>query len=384
MRLRTTLILCLSVLFTDALGQAIELPEHPLQGRIVFEEKGCIECHSIQGYGGDEGPDLSQDLYFGSFPHLAATIWNHTPEMDRKFRQLGVDRPHLSEEEFLNLTGFIYYLKYLGQPGSVSRGKRLVASKGCAGCHDGAGAVAPDFARIDQNASPLYMVQSMWNHGPEMEAEMADRDVVFPTLSGTDIEDIAAYIRMVAVQPSDIGMSPGSPVRGAELFAEERCADCHSTNGGEGRLGPDLSEFDMQRSVTEIAGSMWNHSPLMAEYMRDEGIEWPMFEGKDMADVISYLYFLGFEGHPGNPDEGALVFENKGCGWCHTGTGNGVASAPSSFPAFESPVKLIRFMWSHAPEMEDEILIRNESWPRLTEREMENLYAFLRELDREN
>lgn len=366
-----------------ATAQYIELPDNPLRGRIVFEDKGCIECHAIQGYGGDSGPDLSKDHYYGSFLHLAATIWNHTPEMDRKFRQMGVQRPKLSEEEFLNLTGFIYYLKYLGQPGSVSRGASLVESRGCTTCHGGSRQTAPDFAEIDQNASPLFMVQSMWNHGPEMAQEMQDMGLAFPKMSGSDISDIAAYLRMVAVVTTDVGMSPGSPVSGAELFEEKRCSSCHAASGDAEKIGPNLSDFDMRKSVTEIAGSMWNHSPMMFEFMEEEGIEWPRLEGKEMADLLSYLYFLGFEGTPGDPEAGEFVFGYNGCEYCHTRGGDGIAPGPEAFPRLDSPVRMIQAMWNHAPEMEDEILIRNEEWPRLTEREMQDLYAFLSTLERE-
>ena len=30
-----------------------QLPTNPIVGRIVFEEKGCIKCHAIDGFGGD-------------------------------------------------------------------------------------------------------------------------------------------------------------------------------------------------------------------------------------------------------------------------------------------------------------------------------------------
>lgn len=383
MRLRVLLGLCIFATADLCSGQGIELPERPLEGRIVFEEKGCIECHALGGYGGDLGPDLSRDHFFGSFMDLAATIWNHTPEMDRKFRERQVERPNLSEKELLNLAGFIYYLKYLGEPGSVSNGARLIKSKGCLACHGRAGESAPDFALMDQNASALNMVQSMWNHGPEMSAEMKDMDIEFPSLTGENIADMAAYIQMAATDRSDIRMSPGSPRQGADIFVSKGCDACHSVTGVDEKLGPDLSEFDMRQSVTEIASDMWNHSQLMAEYIENEGLKWPVFEGKEMADLLSYLYFLGFSGEPGNAEDGAYVFENKGCAWCHETGGDGVGRDPATFPRLRTPVRMVQLMWNHAAEMEDEILIRNEKWPRLSEREMQDLYEYLRQIKEE-
>ena len=115
----------------------------------------------------------------------------------------------------------------------------------------------------------------------------------------------------------------------------------------------------------------------MAEYIESEGLEWPVFEGKEMADLLAYLYFLGFEGEAGNAEDGGLVFDNKGCVWCHEAGGDGIGRDPASFPRLRTPVRLIQLMWNHAAEMEDEILIRNEEWPQLTEIEFQDLYEYL-------
>ena len=114
-----------------SLAQEIELPTDPLNGQIVFEEKKCIACHAVGGYGGTAGPDLSRDRYFGSSLDLASVIWNHAPQMNRKFRQLHMDRPKFAEDEMLDLLGFLYYLRYLGEPGGVSNGRKLLDAKGC-------------------------------------------------------------------------------------------------------------------------------------------------------------------------------------------------------------------------------------------------------------
>ncbi len=45
------------------------LPTNPIEGRIVLEEKGCINCHAIDGFGGDIGPDLVREKYYGSRPN---------------------------------------------------------------------------------------------------------------------------------------------------------------------------------------------------------------------------------------------------------------------------------------------------------------------------
>ena len=156
-------------------AQELELPTDPLNGRIVFEEKKCIACHMIGGYGGTAGPDLSRDQYFGSALELASVIWNHAPQMNRKFRLLRMDRPQLTEGEMLDLLGFLYYLRYLGEPGSVANGRNVLNSKGCIACHavgGQGGTTGPDFKTIQRYSAPLYLVQAMWNHGPTMQEQI--------------------------------------------------------------------------------------------------------------------------------------------------------------------------------------------------------------------
>ncbi len=384
MRLSTLGVICALIIVADLRAQEIQLPSDPLQGRIVFEEKGCMACHAIEGFGGTEGPDLGRAYYYGGFTALAATLWNHIPQMDRKYRQLQISRPRFTQAEMLDLSGFLYYLRYLGEPGSVARGKKLLASKGCTVCHGLAGRggrVGPRFEEIRQNASPLFMAQAMWNHGPSMQEEIENLEVAYPTLTGQDIVDISVYLQMATIDKTQARMAPGNPVRGRDLFREKRCQDCHAVRDEAKKLGPNLSEIDLKLSVTEIAGLMWNHSPVMFDYMREESIEWPRFEGSEMADLIAYLYFLGFEDKPGDPQEGEAVFIDKDCALCHEGGVEGPDLA--AIKRLDSPVRLAQLMWNHAPEMEDLILVKHRDWPKLTEKEMRDLYAFLKTITQE-
>ena len=87
---------------TTAFGQLLELPSDPLAGRLVFEGKGCLHCHALGGFGGELGPDLTQERFFGGPAELSAVLWNHIPDMNRKYRQLGLKRPSFTEREMLD------------------------------------------------------------------------------------------------------------------------------------------------------------------------------------------------------------------------------------------------------------------------------------------
>ncbi len=366
------------------IAQEIELPTDPLNGRITFEEKKCIACHAVGGFGGTAGPDLSRDQYFGSSIELATIIWNHSPQMNRKFRQLRMDRPKLTEAEMLDLLGFLYYLRYLGEPGSVANGKSLLASKGCMGCHSNGGeggTIGPDFKKIQKYSAPLYLVQAMWNHGPAMQEQIRKGKMNYPILSGQDIVDIASYLRQASTADVEVRLSIGNPKNGRVLFTEKHCSDCHVGEGKRKRIEAGLIKIDLKKGVTEVAGAMWNHGEAMLEYMQGASIEWPQFKKNEMADIIAYIYFLGFEDLPGNPTKGERVFSEKGCNSCHAKGGKGKGPDLGSIKKITSPVRMIQLMWNHAGEMEDLLITQNKRWPVLTTNEMRDLYGYLRNKD---
>ena len=364
-------------------SQDIQVPQNPLHGQIVFEEKGCIECHSISGYGGTAGPDLSREKYFGSVLELASIIWNHSPQMNRKFRQLRMERPELTETEMTDLFGFLYYLRYLGEPGGVAKGKKLLETKGCITCHNvggRGGSVAPDLQQAQQHAAPLYMVQAMWNHGPAMHEEIKKSGIQYPTLTGQDVTDIAAYLRQASNAAGALRMAPGDPTKGKDVFREKRCDKCHLTEGKARLIAPNLSRIELKRGVTEIASLMWNHSQVMMKNMKKESLDWPQFSGNEMADLIAYLYFLGFEDKPGDAAKGENVFKGKGCVGCHQKSGSGKGPDLSQIKQIDKPIRMIQLMWNHAGQMEDLLIAQNKKWPNLSSYEMRDLYAYLRAL----
>ena len=132
--------------------------------------------------------------------------------------------------------------------------------------------------------------------------------------------------------------------------------------------------MNLHRSVTAIAGTMWNHGNLMWESMQEEEIEWPTFEGAQMADLIAYLYFFDYESSPGDPEAGQQVFEAKACAQCH-GLGKPREFSRPTFPG--KPADLIRTMWNHVPYMHQLTMTKNIAWPELTAEEFRNLYAYL-------
>jgi len=378
------LLAVLLIACTTAVGQDLMIPENPLNGRFVFEQKGCISCHAIEGQGGKIGPDLGKKRFYGTFLDLAAIMWNHSPVMLRRMRELDLPFPEFDQKEIMELIAFLYYLRYLDEPGDLYRGKILVKEKGCLNCHSVGGKgkkVGPAFDKLKKFVSPLYMAQALWNHGPGMEKELAKRGLRRPTFSGKEIVDLSAYLRSASKGKNrdKVYMSPGNPRDGRVVFEKKGCEKCHAVDGDESKPGPNLRKLEWNYSVTEIAGLMWNHGSVMRQMMREYNIAWPRLEGKEMADLIAYLYFLKFADEPGNAGSGKKIFTAKGCAQCHGPEGRGGEIGPDlrKAHAVSSSVNLARIMWNHAPIMEELITEKAMKWPELTGQEMRDLYAFL-------
>ena len=358
-------------------------PSNPMEGRIIFEEKGCIDCHAIDGFGGQIGPDLGREEYFGSFYDLASRLWNHAPQMTIQSDFREKYWPTMNSQELNKLISYLFYLRYLGEPGNISNGKRLLESKHCLSCHRIGNEGASEGIALDQlqeYASPLYIAQVIWNHGPEMQEEMIALGIERPTFGDQDITDISAYLRELSRGKFTRRhyMSPGNPRSGATQFEEKGCINCHATAPDQSSEGAWLGEMDLHRSVTAIAGTMWNHGNIMRQEMKEKKVNWPTFEGSEMADLIAYLYFFDYQNAPpGNSREGKRIFETKSCQQCH-GPKQPQAFSRTIFLA--TPTDLIQTMWNHVPYMHELVVTKNIEWPELTEQDLRNLYTYLLQL----
>ena len=362
------------------------LPTEPLKGRIVFEEKYCIACHSIAGAGGDIGPDLAEFYFDGSFLDLASIFWNHIPDMVVEYKRVNLTWPGFTEDEVAHLISYLYYLRYLGTPGDESRGKLYLQSKGCLGCHSigdrVGGRSAPPLDRLKKYASPVYVVQAIWNHGAKMQEEMRRKGIALPTFTGQEIADIGAYIRAVSklTTRETVYLSPGNPNDGKLVFARKRCNACHSVHGVGGTAGPAMDDVDLRLSATGIAAAMWNHSSEMFSTMKEERIGWPTFEGKEMADLIAYLYFVKFIDSPGDAARGRILFEEKQCSACHSVRGSGGHVGPDltqRTSGVRSGISVLTTMINHADKMSEQVLNEGKRWPVLTGQEMRDIFAHL-------
>ena len=364
---------------------AIWLPSEPLKGRIVFEEKNCVRCHSISGAGGSSGPDLAKTYFQGSFLDLACMLWNHIPDMVVEYKALNLAQPTFTDEEITSLVSYLYYLRYLGNPGNVADGEQLLKTKGCLTCHIAGQQpgenVGPGLDQITKYASPIYMAQAIWNHEPQMQAMMDKMGVVRPTFAGQEISDLSAYVRAVSrwTNQERAYLSPGNPRQGKKVFRDKGCILCHSRSQTAGRIGPVLEDLPLHKSAADIAGMMWNHGDTMLRTMQAGQIPWPTFEGKEMADLIAYLYFAKFIEPPGDAASGKTLFQERQCSSCHSikGVGGNLGPDLAESQALSSEVTTLRAMLNHSEEMYETVLAKGKVWPLLNGKDMRDIFAYL-------
>lgn len=368
------------------------LPEEPMAGARLFKELACVRCHSMGKEEEKIGPNLARIHLRGSLLDVAGAMWNHAPTMQAKMEELQITPPRLSSQQMADLTAFLsayqYYLKQLGRPGDPERGKQVFEAKKCADCHPlgpavTAKTVAPsldDYAKL----SPIHIAQEMWNHGPAMAEQFAQMGISPPNFIGTEMADLIAYLQYAAA-PADaeaVYVEPGSPNRGRKLFAEKGCANCHAVRGVGGWAGaPDLGRRreEFVRSITEVAGFMWNHGVAMWQQMEKREVAPVPLHGNDMADLIAYLYFINYFDKAGDPVRGKELFAQKSCIQCHAVTPGRMSFGPnlSTSKAVGSPIETITAMWNHARAMEPFMRGKGIPWPKFEAGEMADLMEYL-------
>ena len=226
--------------------------------------------------------------------------------------------------------------------------------------------------------------QRMWNHGRGMATLMSEKHIEWPVFQGKEMIDLLAYLQVSSSGTRrEATLFPADPVRGKMLFRERGCQTCHTVRGEQGKAGPELgASHKSAPSITQFAGWMWNHSPQMMTSMEHQGITRPQFAGREMADLIAYLYVVGYMEPAGELESGKGVFRDKHCADCHGIEGHGGKSGPNlarrSY-GYHAP-QLAYTIWTHGPQMYRKMQERNILWPTLNEHELTDLMSFLNSL----
>ncbi len=336
------------------------------RGPSVLRDQGCINCHAVGAIGPTvSAMTLSRPLNREYTPAgLTATLWNHAPAMWGAIAAKGMKQPQLSEQDAADVFAYFASLRYFEPMGEASRGARLFESKKCAECHATGAGVAKTLAQWDSLGDPIELVGRMWNHVPQMRAQMLKRSIKWPTLTSHELSDILVYARGMRKQSSQKPVMLDFPqLAGAEtLIGTYQCTGCH-----KGDLSLDRRLAD--RTLTDVAAAMWNHGPHMAQLP-------PAIAVEDMRKIVLYIWARQFLYPAGSPAKGRQLVESRKCVTCHE-SGGGPAPAFTSLQGPYSVVKLTSALWRHGPRMLSEMKAKGVSWPRFTPADVENLIAYI-------
>ncbi len=383
--LTTGMILILVLIYSSTFAQL--LPEDPTKGNRLFVSKGCVRCHAFKGDGGKIGPDFGRVDLGNTQLDMAAKLWNHIPSMNIGMEQARMIKPNLTGQEFTEISAYLYFLKFFDESGDATRGRSIFNEKGCSSCHPLSGKGnegEPGLDQFPQNISPVFLTQSIWNHGPVMIAHMVKLGMKWPVFEGTEMMDLLDYIKVNAKGAKETAfITPGNPKEGKKVFASKGCIKCHAVRGEGGKEAEDLGKRakTFYKSLTQIASSMWNKGPAVLGKMGQTQLGIPKFTPKEMADLIAYLYFLHFIDEPGNPVNGRKIFSESGCSKCHGLEGKPgelMTISLSKYQKAVSPMDIVASLWNHSTEIEKAMRGKGISWPRFKKGELADLLEFIR------
>ena len=126
--------------------------------------------------------------------------------------------------------------------------------------------------------------------------------------------------------------------------------------------------------MSGLATAMWNHIPDMLETAAEGDIALAPLTSAQVASIASTLYFAGYFSEYGAATKGQRLFAKKGCATCHE------SSELNPWPTDTMRLNaagMTAAAWTHGPAMLAEMNQRGIDWPAFSEKEMEDLIAFL-------
>jgi len=177
-------------------GPLYLLPGDASQGRRIFVEKRCMECHS----GGGPGRSLLGRGVRRNLIQFATAMWNKAPVMMMSKRR-GIVISHLSGDEMADLVAYLDSVGYFAYPGDAKRGQNLALDKACVVCHSAYGVGAP-IGR--ENTWPqgleasTVVISFAWNHSLIVDQAPGQAKAAWRPLAAEEMADLMAFVRSLS------------------------------------------------------------------------------------------------------------------------------------------------------------------------------------------
>ena len=252
------------------------------EGQRLFEQVGCTGCHLVKGY--------------ESIPKIAPSLRKITAKVDPSWMVRWVENPHkfrartrmpnflLKPDEALAISSYIWSVakddgdKWLqensapvgipeGDAETIARGKKIVETVGCKGCHGVAdGEFTTPLGKSKDLIPNLKDIASkthtQWIYHWIKNPKGYDPSTKMPSLRLSDSEAVAvtAYLGTLGAKTAPIAdieqkLADAKNIkRGEALVRKYGCAGCHDIEGmeNESRIGVELTTFG-SKTVEELA-----------------------------------------------------------------------------------------------------------------------------------
>lgn len=352
-------------------------PGSAARGEQLVSSTGCLNCHAMNGKGGNGAPDLSVPSRTADTPsEFATSLWNHMPSMLSEFNRTQTPFPRLRTTEVADIFAYFYAKLYFSPRGDVARGMKAFTDKSCSGCHSEVLDTQRQQTFVDtwmDLKDPSAWAERMWNHATQMDSAMSNRGIRWPNLTDQNVTDLMMFLSTRAGTHSEAyEFTIGEPEQGRSVF-DRSCSSCHSF-GSPDKGQVDLLERSGPQTITGYVAAMWNHAPAM----RRRGGSTPVLNEGRMPDLIAYLFSQRYFFEPGNPARGSRVYEDKACATCHSAR-RMETGAPDLTKAIDSysPITLTSTAWSHGSSMLQSMNNQRIQWPEFKGKEMADLIAYL-------
>lgn len=258
-------------------------------------------------------------------------------------------------------------------PDAPFAGAAVFIEKGCINCHRiwGIGeSFGPELTQAGREKDFFQLAGALWSHSPKMIEVMEEKGIERPTFSPEEAESLMAYIYFLGYIDE-----LGDYLKGADIFDQKACSQCHSLGGLPGKGGPALDKYGRYVSPVFIASALWNHSTSVSRVMVARS-----FAPREMRDLLAFIKgeAENKDGdtiyiQPGSPKRGKEVFVQKQCISCHTRGGFDLSESDLR----KSLTEIVGMMWNHSLPMWDEMRSRGLRIPRFDDNEMSDLTAYL-------
>jgi cytochrome c2 len=272
-------------------------PGDPEVGSIVFHRKACDYCHSVSSIGSNRVRSLDHFAHYITPMPLAQAMWNTGSSMIKMQKEWGIEMPWFEGREMADIQAFIRRygdrkgeIVEFKQPPNPFEGERLFHSKKCDRCHslikDSMGGI-PSLEMVAFKKTLSEISGILWNHSYKMRSRMNALGIKFPIFAENEMADLIAFLYYYPFY-----REMGDMETGRKVFTQKGCVSCHEAS--------DVAEIVRPKDSTKIkdyyigfATAMWNHAPTMEEMLQQKKFQWPKFYGKEMRDLVTFIYKQG-------------------------------------------------------------------------------------------